>query len=160
MALEYYSFQRKKGYNMKKKNIIICGAVKVILIVIAPIILDSCILGNDIKSNVGNDIWRAFFGSYFGGLFGAVATLFVLYDTQNSRKRAEKRNKKKQKKQQKLSIRPCLQVRERGVGRDETINKNSNNVYYVLYEKGNTKHRRRYPKALELLQKTFFYYRS
>ena len=145
---------------MKKKNIIICGAVKVILIVIAPIILDSCILVNDIKSNVGNDMLRAFFGSYFGGLFGAVATLFVLYDTQNSRKRAEKRNKKKQKKQQKLSIRPCLQVRERGVGRDETINKNSNNVYYVLYEKGNTKHRRRYPKALELLQKTFFYYRS
>lgn len=63
-----------------KKKIIVVGCFIAVLVIIVPIFLDYCILGNRINSNIGNDVWMAFFGSYFGGLFGAIATMLVLLD--------------------------------------------------------------------------------
>ena len=50
---------------MKKKVIIIGGSAVFILAIIVPIFLDYCILGNGIKSNIGNDVWMAFFWKLF-----------------------------------------------------------------------------------------------
>lgn len=120
---------------MKKRMIIICGGTVITLLIIVPIFLDYCILGNGVSSNVGNDVWMAFFGSYFGGLFGAMATMMVLYDTQNSRKKLEEKNKKERDEERKLSIRPCLQAREQVLGSVEQLY-SGNNVYYIFYEHG------------------------
>ena len=120
----------------------------VVLVIIVPIFLDYCILGNEVNSNIGNDIWMSFFGSYFGGLFGAIATLMVLCDTWNSRRKEEQKHKKEQEEQRKLSIMPCLQAREKMVLSKEQL-KNDNNVYFVSYEQGNIKQRRDMPRKIE-----------
>lgn len=133
---------------MKKRMIIICGGTVITLLIIVPIFLDYCILGNGVSSNVGNDVWMAFFGSYFGGLFGAMATMMVLYDTQNSRKKLEEKNKKERDEERKLSIRPCLQAREQVLGSVEQLY-SGNNVYYIFYEHGLVKQRRYMTKELK-----------
>lgn len=131
---------------MKKKILMLI--VVSVTIIIVPIFLDYCILGNKINSNVSNEIWMAFFGSYFGGLFGAVATMMVLFDTQNSRRKIEEKNKKEQEEERKLSIRPCLQVREKVIGMIEHLC-SGNNAYYISYEKGEMKQRRNIPQRIE-----------
>ncbi|MCM1498512.1 MAG: hypothetical protein NC124_08605 [Clostridium sp.] len=131
-----------------KKKIMVISCIIVILVIIVPIFLDYCILGNRVNSNIGNDIWMSFFGSYFGGLFGAIATLMVLCDTWNSRKKEEQKNKKEQEEQRKLSIMPCLQSREKMVENEEQL-RNGNNVYFVLYEQGNIKQTREMPRKIE-----------
>ncbi len=132
---------------MKKKVIIIGGSAVFILAIIVPIFLDYCILGNGIKSNIGNDVWMAFFGSYFGGLFGAIATMMVLYDTLKSRKKMEDNNKKEQEEQRKLSVMPCLQSRERLVKCKEQLVED-NSTFFITYEKGKTKQWRNIPESL------------
>ena len=131
---------------MKKKILMLMMVSSAIIIV--PIFLDYCILGNKINSNVSNEIWMAFFGSYFGGLFGAIATMMVLLDTQSSRRKIEEKNKKEQEEERKLSIRPCLQVREQVIARTGQLC-SGNNVYYISYEKGEIKQRRSMPQKIE-----------
>ena len=133
---------------MKKRMIIICGGTVVTLVIIVPILIDYCILGNGISSNIGNDVWMAFFGSCFGGLFGAIATLMVLYDTQNSRRKLEEKSKKERDEERKLSIKPCLQVREQVLGSIEQLY-SGNNVYYIFYEHGLVKQKRYMTKELK-----------
>lgn len=133
---------------MKKKIIFVGCIVIVVLALVVPIFFDYCILGNKVNSNVGNDIWMAFFGSYFGGLFGAVATMMVLCDTQNSRRKADEKNKKEQEEQRKLSIMPCLQSRKKMINQKEQLN-NDNNVYFISYQQGDIKQRRHMPSYIE-----------
>ena len=132
---------------MKKKMITI-GCFIILLVIIVPIFIDYCILGNGINSNIGNDVWMSFFGSYFGGLFGATATLMVLCDTWSSRRKEEQKNKEEQEEQRKLSIMPCLQSREKIVQSKEQL-RGDNNVYFISYQQGNIKQRRDMPREIE-----------
>lgn len=138
---------------MKKKMIIVGCIAILILVIIIPIFLDYCILGNGINSNVGNDIWMSFFGSYFGGLFGAFATMivfcFTFLDSEKKRSEAEEKRKQEQDNQWRLSIMPCLQVRERAVSENEKIQE-SGNTYFICYEKEGIKQRRSIAKMVEL----------
>lgn len=145
---------KSKVRNDMKKKIIIAWCVIMVLVVMVPVFLDYCILGNGVNSNVGNDVWMAFFGSYFGGLFGAIATMMVLYDAQNSRREEERKNKKEQEEQRKLSIMPCLQSREKMIVNREQV-KSDNNVYFVSYENGEIKQRRNVPRELEQIFSDF-----
>lgn len=131
-----------------KKKIIVIGCFIAILVIIVPIFLDYCILGNRVSSNIENDVWMSFFGSYFGGLFGAIATMMVLCDTWSSRRKEAQKNKKEQEEQRKLSIMPCLQSREKMVQSKEQL-KNGNNVYFVSYKQGDIKQRRNMPSEIE-----------
>ena len=140
---------------MKKRMIIIGVGAIVILTIIVPIFLDYCILGNGINSNIGNDIWMAFFGSYFGGLFGAAATMMVLYDTLYSRKKMEERNKKEQMEQRKLSIMPCLQSRERLIKCKEQLVED-NASFFITYEKGEIRQWRSMPRWIKPISDNFF----
>lgn len=134
---------------MKKKIIIVGCITIVVFVIIVPIFLDYCILGNSVNSNIGNDIWMAFFGSYFGGLFGAVATIMVLCDAQYSRKKADEKNKIEQEEQRKLSIMPCLQSREKMINLKEELNE-GNNVYFISYQKEIIMQRRLMPREIDL----------
>jgi hypothetical protein len=51
---------------MKKKLIkIICSITIAIAI---PLVLDFFVFGNNISSNIDNDVWAGFLGSYIGGI--------------------------------------------------------------------------------------------
>lgn len=138
---------------MKKKMIVIGCLVTLVLAIIIPIFIDYCILGNGIKSNVGNDVWMSFFGSYFGGLFGAFATMvvfcFTFLDSEKRRIEAEKKRKEEQDNQWRLSILPCLQVRERAVPEKEELEVNGN-IYFICFEGENIKQKRNISKMMKL----------
>ena len=56
--------------------------------------------------------------------------------------------RKEQEEERKLSIRPCLQVREKVIGMIEHLC-SGNNAYYISYEKGEMKQRRNIPQRIE-----------
>lgn len=79
-----------KENNKNKKFLFGLGRKKyiyiILLIVVIPIALNWIVFSNDIKSNVSNDAWAAFFGSYIGGLFtlfGVGVTLYVSVNESN-----------------------------------------------------------------------------
>lgn len=56
----------KEKLDMGKKIIkIIIG---IVIVVSIPILMDVFILGNNVPSNIGNDVWADFLGSYIGGI--------------------------------------------------------------------------------------------
>ena len=58
-------------------------AVAIMIILIIPVLMDYLILGNNVPSNIGNDVWAGFLGSYIGG----IATLLAVFITINDNNR-------------------------------------------------------------------------
>lgn len=53
------------------KQIIGC----IVLVILCPLFMDWFIIGNNIPSNIDNNVWVGFLGSYFGSIVGAIVTL-------------------------------------------------------------------------------------
>ena len=59
-----------------KKSVIWVGAIIFALLVVGiPFILDWCIIGNEIPSNISNSDWVSFLGGYIGAILGAMFSL-------------------------------------------------------------------------------------
>lgn len=96
---------------MKKSKEIIILVLFIILIPVAPILIDLLVFGNNIPSNVSNEVWAGFLGSYIGG----IATLFAVFITirDNNRKLEKQKQieKETESEQRKLLIKPYLDTR-------------------------------------------------
>ncbi len=98
---------------MKKlKEILILGLF-VILIPAIPMFIDLLVFGNNVPSNVSNEVWAGFLGSYIGG----IATLFAVFITirDNNRKLESQKQEEKEAalEQRKLFIKPYLDTRHK-----------------------------------------------
>lgn len=87
---------------MKKIFRIIFGCLVAALVAI-PIVMDHCIIGNNVPSNITNESWVSFFGGYFGAIITGLATFIAFYFTFFQ---AEKQNIT----QKRLAILPYLDV--------------------------------------------------
>lgn len=79
---------------MKKRILLI--AVFIFGIIIIPVIVDWCIIGNEFPSNVSNEDWIAFFGGYIGGVFTLAGVLLTLHYYRTQEKRINDDNCRKQ----------------------------------------------------------------
>lgn len=93
----------KEKLDMGKKIIkIIIG---IVIVVSIPILMDVFILGNNVPSNIGNDVWADFLGSYIGG----IATLLAVFITiSDNNKKIQRQKIDASKEQRRLSIKPYL----------------------------------------------------
>lgn len=67
--------------------------------------MDVFILGNNVPSNIGNDVWADFLGSYIGG----IATLLAVFITiSDNNKKIQRQKIDASKEQRRLSIKPYL----------------------------------------------------
>ena len=94
---------------MKDKMIKVIKAITgVLVVVLIPILMDIFILGNNVMSNIGNDVWAGFLGNYIGG----IATLLAVFITINDNNKKIQQQKidadKEQEEQRRLSIKPYL----------------------------------------------------
>lgn len=87
---------------MKKKFRIIFGCL-IAVFVAFPFIMDHCIIGNNVPSNITNESWVSFFGGYFGAIITGLATFMAFYFTFFQ---AEKQNMT----QERLAVLPYLDV--------------------------------------------------
>lgn len=79
---------------MKKRILLI--AVFILGIIIIPVIVDWCIIGNEFPSNVSNEDWIAFLGGYIGGIFTLAGVLLTLHYYRTQEKRMNDDNCRKQ----------------------------------------------------------------
>lgn len=79
---------------MKKRILLI--AVFIFGIIIIPVIVDWCIIGNKFTSNVSNEDWIAFLGGYIGGVFTLAGVLLTLHYYRTQEKRINDDNCRKQ----------------------------------------------------------------
>lgn len=87
---------------MKKRFCIIFGCLMIVIVVL-PIVMDNCIIGNNAPSNITNESWVTFFGGYFGAVITGLATFMAFYFTFFQ---VEKQNMT----QKRLAILPYLDV--------------------------------------------------
>ncbi|WP_069650106.1 hypothetical protein [Caloranaerobacter ferrireducens] len=81
-----------------------------IIILIIPSIIDWLIIGNNLPSNITNDLWINFLGSYIGGLFGGIATLFAFIKNIEYNKDKDHEQQKKYENDKRLSLQPYILV--------------------------------------------------
>lgn len=81
------------------------------LIVIIPILMDFFILGNNIPSNIGNDVWAGFLGSYIGGVATLLAVFITINDNNKKMRQQKVEADKEQAEQRRLSIKPYLDTK-------------------------------------------------
>ncbi len=65
------------------KKLLICAGVAIFIILI-PAFIDKFIFGNNIPSNISNEVWAGFLGSYLGGIATLAAVFITILD--NNRK--------------------------------------------------------------------------
>lgn len=76
-----------------------------------PILMDVFILGNNVPSNIGNDVWADFLGSYIGGIATLLAVFITISDNNKKIQRQKIDAGKEQEEQRRLSIKPYLDTR-------------------------------------------------
>lgn len=73
--------------------------------------MDIFILGNNIPSNIGNDVWASFLGSYIGGIATLLAVFITINDNNKKIQQQKVDANKEQEEQRRLSIKPYLDTR-------------------------------------------------
>ena len=88
-----------------KKSVIWVGAVIFVLLVVGmPLLVDWCIIGNDIPSNISNSDWVSFLGGYIGAILGAMFSLIGIAWT-------IKFTREQNRSDRELQIRPYFDIR-------------------------------------------------
>ena len=89
---------------MKKSTIWIAAVVFILLVIGVPFILDWCIIGNEVPSNISNSDWVAFYGGYIGAILGAMFSLIGIAWT-------IKFTREQNRSDRELQIRPYFDIR-------------------------------------------------
>lgn len=77
--------------------------IPVLVIFLAPVLLEYFIFRNNVYSVLNNGEWGSFLGSYIGGLFGGIGTLIAVYiTTKETRKIQEENSEQINRKERKL----------------------------------------------------------
>lgn len=98
----------RKETSMKK---VLKIAVAIMIILIIPVLMDYLILGNNVPSNIGNDVWAGFLGSYIGGIATLLAVFITINDNNKKIRQQKIEEDKEQAEQRRLSIKPYLDTR-------------------------------------------------
>lgn len=81
------------------------------MIIAIPFLIDTCIFGNAISSNIENQAWAGFLESYLGGIATLVAVFITISDN-NKKIEEQKRIEKEQLvEQKKYAVRPYIDTR-------------------------------------------------
>lgn len=113
-----------------KKYLKVIGLVLVACLF--PVLIDILVFGNNIRSNVSNEIWAGFLGSYIGGIATLMAVFITINDNnkkieeQRKLEKEEERERRQREKeneleQRKFLLRPYLETQHNFFNQDANI---------------------------------------